>query len=337
MAAKNAHGSTDDENRKRRLSQYLPFEATETPKWGKKEDVSVQEMIEKILSHLREWEEIKGRYDEELIDKVQKQFLIEFISHVNMEEEKGFSTFGETDEFLTNFYAQNGSLQRPLSIKEQETLNLRNAYEHLLAKIKKEERSGDYGLVEASLLKETHGMLMKGIEIPKDKTKPGIFSKLPRKTEYKGEEYEYQNPEDMESAVCKLLDQCNDKFDYCIKDGLKDSYDLYSLFKTCAWLLFELLDLHPFSDGNGRLCRILCSYMLSKFTPFPTPVYNVWTNSCKDDYMDALVAARKSKERHPCALTTMIIESSYQGWKKFKDAMEEKTHWNKSAPSGKTC
>ena len=192
MAAKNAHGSTDDENRKRRLSQYLPFEATETPKWGKKEDVSVQEMIEEILSHLREWEEIKGRYDKELIDKVQKQFLVELIFHVNMEEEKGFSTFEETDEFLTNFYARNGSLQRQLSIKEQETLNLRNAYEHLLAKIKKEERSGDYGLVEASLLKETHGMLMKGIEIPKDKTKPGIFSKLPRKTEYKGEEYKSQ-------------------------------------------------------------------------------------------------------------------------------------------------
>lgn len=90
MAAKNAHGSTDDENRRRRLSQYLPFEATETPKWGKKEDVSVQEMIGEILSHLREWEEIKGRYDKELIDKVQKQFLVEFIFHVNMEEEKGF-------------------------------------------------------------------------------------------------------------------------------------------------------------------------------------------------------------------------------------------------------
>lgn len=76
--------------------------------------------------------------------------------------------------------------------------------------------------------------------------------------------------------------------------------------------------------------------MLSKFTPFPTPVYNVWTNSCKDDYRDALVAARKSEKRHPCALTTMIIECSYHGWKKFKDAMiiEEK---DKSAPSGKTC
>ena len=113
-------------------------------------------------------------------------------------------------------------------------------------------------------------------------------------------------------------------FDHCIKDGLENSDDSYCLFKTCAWFLFECLNLHPFSDGNGRLCRILCSYMLSKFTPFPKPMYNVWTNSCKEDYKDALVAARKSDDRQPCALTTMMIECSYQGWIKFKDAIEKK-------------
>ena len=51
-----------------------------------------------------------------------------------MEGEKGFSTFEETDKFLGDFYVRGGNLQRRLSIKEQETLNVRNAYEHLLAK-----------------------------------------------------------------------------------------------------------------------------------------------------------------------------------------------------------
>lgn len=324
MASEEAHGSTDGENRKRRLSQYLPFEAIEIPKWGKKEDISIEEMIAEILSHVKKWEEMKDRYDEKLINKVQKEFLVEFIFHVNMEEESGFSTFEETDEFLTHFYARGGNSQRRLSMREQETLNLGNAYEHLLARINSEEEPSDYGLMEVNLLRETHEKLMKDIEIPEGYTKPGIFSNRSRKTEYKGEEYEYQKPEDMESAVYKLLDQCNIMFDHCIKGGLEDSDDLYCLFKTCAWFLFEFLDLHPFSDGNGRLCRILCSYMLSKFTRFPTPMYNVWTNSCKENYKDALVAARKSDDRHPCALTTMIIECSYQGWKKFKDAIEKK-------------
>ena len=56
MAAEKAYESTDDENRKRRLSLYLPFKATETPNWGKREDISVKKMIDEILSHLRECE-----------------------------------------------------------------------------------------------------------------------------------------------------------------------------------------------------------------------------------------------------------------------------------------
>lgn len=326
MAVSDVHGSTDDEHRKRLLSEYLPFEAIDDPGWDKKEDVSVEKMIAEILTYHKEWEKIKDGYDEELINEVQQKFLVAFIFHMNEREERCFSTVEEFDKFLKDFDACGGNLQRRLSIREQETLNVKNAYEHLLEKIKSNEESSDYGLLAVSLLKGTHRMLMEGIEIPKDQTKPGEFSNKPRTTEFDGEEYNYQNPEDMEIAVWNLLDRCNARFDLCIKDGLKDCDFLYYLFKTCAWLLFELLDLHPFSDGNGRLCRILCSYMLSKVTPFPTPVFNVFTNSSKDDYKDALVAARKSKERHPCALTTMIIECSYQGWKKFKEAIEKKAH-----------
>ena len=56
MAAEEAYESTDDENRKRRLSLFLPFKATETLNWGKREDISVKKMIDEILSHLRECE-----------------------------------------------------------------------------------------------------------------------------------------------------------------------------------------------------------------------------------------------------------------------------------------
>ena len=241
-----------------------------------------------------------------------------------MEEESGFSTFEETEGFLKRCFSQKTPLKRNLSIKENETINLKNAYHHLLEKVEKEERPSDYGLMEASLLQETHRILMEDIPLPQaNSTKHGEFSNQPRKTVFKGKKYTYKHPPDMEAAVVELLDQCNSMFDRCTKDGLKDFDDHYYLFKLCAWMLMELLDLHPFQDGNGRLCRIFSSYMLSVFTPFPTPVYNVWTDSCKDDYMQALVDARENG-RQPEALTTMIIECSYHGWRKFLKTLDDR-------------
>ena len=185
--------------------------------------------------------------------------------------------------------------------------------------------ASDYGLLEASLLEETHRIILQDIPPPaKDSTKPGEMSNKRRIAEFNGEIYEYQNPGDMKHAVNNLLDKYNLLFDSCTKNELASYDDYYSLFKISAWLLFELLDLHPFSDGNGRLCRILCSYSLSKFTPSPTPVYNVWTSSSKDDYKQALVDTRKLYNRQPRGLATMIIECSCFDWRNFFRELDNK-------------
>ena len=318
--------------RKRLLAASLQFEALEKPGWRKREEVSVAEMISQIMQCRKAWEEEKDTYDDDLVEKIYKEFLVLFVFHVNMEDESGFSTFEETESFLRSCYSESRGIifKRSFSIKEQETINVKNAYQHLLEKIKKEEEPRNYGLIEASLLQETHRILMRDIPLPHSgSTKHGEFSSCPRSTIFKGQEYNYKNPPDMEVAVMELLDQCNTMFDRCVREGLKDCDDLYCLFKLCAWMLMELLDLHPFGDGNGRLCRILCSYMLSVFTPFPTPVYNVWTDSCKDDYKQALIDARED-ERRPTGLTTMIIECSYYAWKKFLEALNERKKSMKS-------
>lgn len=315
------------EERKRQLKQLkdlLPFEALETPEWRKKEELSVKEMIAKIMEYKREWEERKrDNYESDLIEQVWQEFLVQFIFHVNMEGEKGFSTYEETDNFLKNCHDK-GITDSKSAL---ETLNVKKAYEHLLCKIKGEELPSDYGLMETSLLQETHRILLQDVPLGDRRTKPGIFSNQKRFTNFGGEWYEYPylpDPGQMENAVTHLLDDYNERFDLCTKHGLKDFDHFYYLFKTCAWLLFELLDLHPFGEGNGRLCRILSSYLLSTFSPFPTPVYNVWTHSTKYNYQKALYDTRNTDKRHPTALTTMLIECSYHGWKHFFKRLEEK-------------
>ena len=72
------------------------------------------------------------KYESDLIEQVYQDFLVECIFHVNMEEEKGFLTYEETDEFLKSCDAEGITLKRSISKSEQETLNLRKAYENLL-------------------------------------------------------------------------------------------------------------------------------------------------------------------------------------------------------------
>ena len=127
--------NTNLEERKRKLAMNLPLEALENPNWRQNQEMSITEMITQIMSYRKKWEEVKSSgYDGKLVEKVQKEFLVEFIFHVNMEEESGFGTFEETEKFLTSFYARGGNFNRQLSIKEQETISLRNAYEYLLEK-----------------------------------------------------------------------------------------------------------------------------------------------------------------------------------------------------------
>ena len=91
----------------------------------------------------------------------------------------------------------------------------------------------------------------------------------------------------MQEAVCTLLDRFNSLITQSINET-DESDRLLSIFKSAAWLVFEFLDLHPFSDGNRRLCRLLCSYVLSTYAPFPSPIYN------SNKYMRAFIGARKS-------------------------------------------
>ena len=321
------------------VKDLISFTALENP-WhttNTSQRKTVEEMITGITEYHKRWEQAakENIYSQELIKKVKEQFLADFIFHVNVEEDHGISTLRETENFLRN-YSSPRNLARSFSIEEQETINLKNAYQNLADKVKREERPCDYGLLEASLLQETHRLILQDVPLPRGFTPPGKMSNKPRVTEFRGEIYHYANPEDMESAVSNVLDKYNFLFDHCTRDELKNPNGIYDLFKTCAWMLMELLDLHPFSDGNGRLCRILCSYSLSKLNPFPTPIYNVWTDSSKGDYIQALVEARLSPGRHPCALTTMIIECSYYGWQNFFTTLDKETAVNSSAKNNKT-
>ena len=302
------------------VASLIAFEAEESPPWrGKtsKPVYSVKEMVQEITKYQIQWQDRKKCVSKQTRKKVDRCFLRKFLYHINIEEGHGCDTMEDVESCLNIGITP----QRDLPKKEQETVNLLEAYYYLLGEVERVDGSDEvnklHGLLEIGLVKDIHRLILNGIELPKNSTKPGEFSKKDRVTCFRGEIYEYAKPKDLELKVQTLLDRYNDLIAHCVKEEENLEEQIYKMFKTCAFLLFELLDLHPFCDGNGRLCRLLCSYALQSVTPFPTPIYNVWSDSCKDDYIQALVDARKSESRHPTRLTTMIIECNYHGWKEF--------------------
>lgn len=250
-------------------------------------------------------------------------FFIRFIFRINYGEGHGLETLEETERCLKNVKQFNNEfkLKSSISVEERETLNLSSASRYLTNIAKSESDVELKGLLECSILQEVHKRIFEGLKLPFFYTPSGKFSNERRFTQFRGEEYEYLYPPDMNDAVAILLDRYNSLFTY-VKSETDELTSLYDLFKTCAVLVFEFLDLHPFSDGNGRLAQLLSNYCLSIYTPFCVSIYNIWNDLNKEDYIQVLVDTRKSSTRHPDSLVTMLIECYWAGWKNYLKTLQ---------------
>ncbi|XP_033641541.1 uncharacterized protein LOC117301629 [Asterias rubens] len=296
------------------VADLIDFKPTENPKWRTAEDLNipdVQGMIKQIAEYHREWRNLKSTA---CVSEITEDLVYQFIYNCNLEGEHGCGTLEDTKNCLKE------NTNDETRAKEKQTINLRSAYRYLQDDIKKGEhqQEDNHGFIDESMLLTLNEKILKDIKLRKNATKPGVYSDKKRLSVFEGETYEYPDPNlvDLQKLVVKVLDNYNDLY----QDAQQESDNekrLEKLFKISSYFLFEMLDVHPFGDGNGRLCRLLCNYVLSTCTPFPSPIYNSYSKSSRDDYVGALVEARKSEDRHPRSLTTMIIECNYTTWEKF--------------------
>lgn len=254
-----------------------------------------------------------------------------------------YPSFGDTEADIDIQHKAISKRENP-SKNVYETVNLYRAYKHLareIADIQKTERHLYLGLidVETCILK-THSILMDGID---GNTEPGIFSTNERIAYFKGIKHTYPqftSSDLAETAVQTLVDKYSDILEEIknIPDGPENEREkIAKSFKCASIFLFGFLTLHPFGDGNGRLARLLCCYSLFTFSPFLTPIFNVFSSSVTEDYVEALVEARKELElpkfittkeealsaavaildQNPCDLCALIIESNWYMWQNY--------------------
>lgn len=308
------------------VADIIDFQPLENPPWRAKTSLcpSTQDMIKDIANFKQNWDLKIDSVDSSILNDVRQKLEAKFFHHCNVDEDHGLKDLKRLELFLKSSKDSGLSNSKKLSLEEQETLNVRDAYVFLQEQAELETKECR-GLLEESMLRKTNMIILRKIPIAKSSTKPGIYSNKPRMTTFNGETYFYQQPEDMMAAVCTLLDRYNSLFTQSMNLPSMEER-LENVFKSVAWLVFELLDLHPFSDGNGRLCRLLCCYVLSALCPFPSPMYNMYSESSIQDFEQILVATRQSADRKPVGLTTMIIESNWATWKKLKKIEQEITN-----------
>ena len=300
------------------VADLIKYKPIDFPKWRPDSEAekqkSVGEMLKDIEVFQTKWQQIEHIVGK-AVDGVIRQMELRFYFHVNLEEEHGLGTCEETEAVLLRMFRR---MDDKFSREEQEVVNVYHAYQHLKELLQDKE---NISLLAEGVLLETHRKVLQSVDL-NGRTPAGVYSDKMRCAEYKGEKYVYQGMLGLttQQAVQCILDRYNSLIQATKEQWNENGNRLKCIedvFKCSAYLLFELLDVHPFSDGNGRLCRLLASYSLAVMTPFPTPIYNVWSDTTKEDYIDALIETRKSKKRQPCHLVSMMVECNWHGWKEF--------------------
>lgn len=77
-------------------------------------------------------------------------------------------------------------------------------------------------------------------------------------------------------------------------------------FAYAAFAQFHFVDIHPFVDGNGRMCRFISKYILDPICPLPIPMFED-----RDKYVNALHEGRKENpDSAPVRLLHLLLKSA---------------------------
>jgi Fic family protein len=118
-------------------------------------------------------------------------------------------------------------------------------------------------------------------------------------------DYVYLSPGLIPQAIVNIVQQFN-----------KDKKAGMNPIQLAANLFYELITVHPFADGNGRLCRLMATFSLfGAGIPFAVSLTSGHSRSSKH-YIDCILRARRigSDRKY---LYTLFASSVESGWTNF--------------------
>ena len=136
----------------------------------------------------------------------------------------------------------------------------------------------------------------------------------------------YQPPELIRSLLLTVCDLYNKS----LRDIADSANQVPALYHLAAVLFVQFVTVHPFSDGNGRLVRLLASHVLRSVTPFPITPFADGTDVTRKVYVGAIMAARSVDGKAnsfltlsaPAAFSALLIHAGWESWKSCFNNLE---------------
>lgn len=140
------------------------------------------------------------------------------------------------------------SMNSELATRREAIRSIYNAYLWMLS------NDSEIPIISYEMIVECHKKMFETTKADK----AGVIKK--KKVVISGGDYHIETllPELSEEYLRKICSEFNSKWD----DAKK--YSEYSRFILIAEFILDFLAIHPFSDGNGRLARLLSTYLLEK-------------------------------------------------------------------------
>lgn len=166
------------------------------------------------------------------------------------------------------------------------------------------------------LIQDAHKILMEGLHTVKnDKIQGGVYRRDSACADY----HQFPSPEEIPETMEGIVEKFN-------STSVSRDHNPYYL---ASWLLHEILNCHPFVDGNGRLSRLLwCFSLLQDGLPFPLVPFP----KIKKGYRHYIYCIERDRRTYPAPLkfmNSLTIISLIQTWHEYLDRLppEQRQEW----------
>lgn len=129
-----------------------------------------------------------------------------------------------------------------------------------------------------------------------------------------GENFWYSEPENIESEIDKLFCSTRDAIK-AVTQPDPSVEEIAQNIKIAASFLSKFLIIHPFSNGNGRVARLLCSCLLVNICVVPL---SITEPRLRDTYLDCLRDVQYYDNQPPSLLATLLLERVWMSLEDFR-------------------